>query len=357
MQRHIVVLIIGFGVAAGLAACLPARIPTPQPTSGVVATATASAVSVTATFAAPTVVPSPTLSDTPSPTLPPSPTPSPVPTQTPTLTATASPTVYLTPTSTPSPTLLPQEEIAVVRVAANVRGGPDTTYPVLTAVRQGARLVVIGRNSDASWLEIVLPSGRSGWIIAGAAQVEISAAPTLTPTPTVDVSAPASPTATVIATGSLQIEASNARYECVNAEWQSTTNNGDTYRLWGYRRFKVNVFIQNNSGDTLTAPWAPHRWIITDSRQESTSDLTWRASGDNAAPDHQPDIQPGQRIGWTFIAFPIDREQWVEAVEFILQGHTYRLELSPDRPGGTSNYTDCGAPSPHPDQPTPTPRP
>ncbi|MFN2106326.1 MAG: hypothetical protein ACK2UJ_15715 [Candidatus Promineifilaceae bacterium] len=56
---------------------------------------------------------------------------------------------------------------AVVNVGANVRVGPGLTYGTLSdGVNPGTELDLIGRNSDSSWLNVVLPDGREGWIFA-----------------------------------------------------------------------------------------------------------------------------------------------------------------------------------------------
>jgi hypothetical protein len=56
---------------------------------------------------------------------------------------------------------------AVVNSPANVRLGPGVTYGIIAGgLNAGAEVQLIGRNSDASWLNIVMPSGEEGWIFA-----------------------------------------------------------------------------------------------------------------------------------------------------------------------------------------------
>ena len=56
---------------------------------------------------------------------------------------------------------------AVVNVGANVRTGPGLTYGTLSdGADPGSELDLIGRNSDSSWLNVILPDGREGWIFA-----------------------------------------------------------------------------------------------------------------------------------------------------------------------------------------------
>jgi hypothetical protein len=56
---------------------------------------------------------------------------------------------------------------AVVNAAANVRTGPGLTYGILAGgASPGTQVVLIGRNSDSTWLNIILPDDREGWIFA-----------------------------------------------------------------------------------------------------------------------------------------------------------------------------------------------
>lgn len=54
---------------------------------------------------------------------------------------------------------------AVVNTNANVRQGPGLGYGLIAGgATAGTQVQVIGRNSDASWFNIVLPDGQEGWI-------------------------------------------------------------------------------------------------------------------------------------------------------------------------------------------------
>ncbi len=57
---------------------------------------------------------------------------------------------------------------AVVRVDANVRVGPGVIYGLVTGgIQAQTKVPVLGRNSDASWLYILMPNGETkGWIFA-----------------------------------------------------------------------------------------------------------------------------------------------------------------------------------------------
>ncbi|GJM40851.1 MAG: hypothetical protein DHS20C20_11330 [Ardenticatenaceae bacterium] len=62
----------------------------------------------------------------------------------------------------------PGDADAVVNVNANVRVGPGLTYGLVAGgLSRGTQVDVVGRNSDASWFQILMPEdGREGWIFS-----------------------------------------------------------------------------------------------------------------------------------------------------------------------------------------------
>ncbi len=78
---------------------------------------------------------------------------------------------------------------AVVNVGANIRLGPGLTYGTLAdGATPGMKLSLIGRNADASWLNIVMPDGQEGWIFSSL--VTVSSAVNVNDLPVVEVAAP-----------------------------------------------------------------------------------------------------------------------------------------------------------------------
>ncbi|MCA9898785.1 MAG: SH3 domain-containing protein [Ardenticatenaceae bacterium] len=76
-------------------------------------------------------------------------------------------TAVIAPAET-SGSLDPGDADAVVNANANVRVGPGLTYGLIAGgLNRGAQVNVVGRNSDASWLQILMPAdGREGWIFS-----------------------------------------------------------------------------------------------------------------------------------------------------------------------------------------------
>lgn len=105
--------------------------------------------------------------------------------------------VPLIPTATPTPF------VAVAAGLVALRTGPAIDYPLLAQLGPGIPVAIIGRNEDASWLEICCISGNTVWVVAAhvvvnndVSGVPVSFAapppvptatplPTETPTPTV----------------------------------------------------------------------------------------------------------------------------------------------------------------------------
>jgi hypothetical protein len=58
---------------------------------------------------------------------------------------------------------IPAEEVQVTAAALNVHTGPGLSYRVIDEVQRGDILRVL--DSAAGWLNVQLPSGRSGWVM------------------------------------------------------------------------------------------------------------------------------------------------------------------------------------------------
>ncbi len=286
--------------------------------------------------------------------VPPTVMPTPLPTETPTV-APPTHTPIEMPSPEPTATATPSGPVAVVKSATlNVRAGPATSHAAVTSVKSGTTLDVIGRNDDGSWLQVTLPSGASGWVSSQLVTLNMNAKevavakeiPTPPPAPTPEA-------APKPATGpeALEVTFINPHYDCVQGEW------GDNPPVWGYRGFQVDMYIKNNGATPVNPPWKPKRWIITDGTNDFVNDLAWQWVSRSRGYYPQPVIQPGQVTGWTFLAFPMDRNQWVKAVEFVWEGQTYRGTFDLGPYGNAYNYQDCGDPRPHKFVPTPTPRP
>jgi hypothetical protein len=147
----------------------PSNTPWPSPTASHAATSqpTASLVIVSATLN-PSLTPVPSASRTSLPT------------------ATLKPAPTETITVTPLP-------VAVVDVgSAFIRTGPGTFYPAILTTFRGRELQVIGRNTEGTWLAILLPDKtQTGWIALSTLDISfdimllpvVRAPPTLTPKP------------------------------------------------------------------------------------------------------------------------------------------------------------------------------
>jgi uncharacterized protein YraI len=138
----------------------------------------------------------------------------------------------ITPTSTPvfaTPVPSQPDGIVIARQRLNVRTNPGEGASLVTSVVRDTPLDIIGRYPDNSWLQVMLPDGRIGWVFADLVQVNISlsqvpvvnatfiappptATPTLTPVP-----ATATPIPVTISFGVNRTTITSG--ECVTFTW------------------------------------------------------------------------------------------------------------------------------------------
>lgn len=114
-----------------------------------------------------TAMPTQEATVTASPTATAIPTETAVPTATATPTATAAPTATNSPTPSPTATPAPTSVPVPMSVAAQqafLRAGPDINYRILGFPTRGTAVSVIARNNDATWYNVILEDGTSGWL-------------------------------------------------------------------------------------------------------------------------------------------------------------------------------------------------
>ncbi|GAB4548746.1 MAG: hypothetical protein OHK0023_12320 [Anaerolineae bacterium] len=122
---------------------------------------------------APLLTMTPRFTATPIPTSTPSPTETPLPSPTP-LPATDTPTI------TPQPTLPVRGSVNFNSRTVNLRKGPGLDTETVRTVAAGTLLFVLGSNSEANWLNVVLEDGTEGWMLA-----ELVTVGSTTPVPTI----------------------------------------------------------------------------------------------------------------------------------------------------------------------------
>jgi hypothetical protein len=90
----------------------------------------------------------------------------PTPTAALTTTAPTAPIAPTAPTATPTPasSMAPVNMARVVSAGLNLRSGPGNRYPVITSLRRGAELLVLGQSADAYWLYVQTPPALLGWV-------------------------------------------------------------------------------------------------------------------------------------------------------------------------------------------------
>ena len=207
------------------------------------------------------------------------------PTATPSATVSASPT-RPAPTVTPTPTATATPELPAVLVesAANIRSGPGTAYPIISAARVGQRLPVIGQ-ADGWWQ--ITASGRIGWIwgalvTPNAAARQAPQVTNLPPLPATQTPAPtAAPSPQPVAQADLVVLGPDTRYpvrarvvrgwdyELVDAStaydfivqrdvFGMLAHQLDTERVTRYHRPSFFSFTPDGVFRIYLVDWAPH---------------------------------------------------------------------------------------------------
>lgn len=167
-----------------------------------------------------------------------------------------------------------------------------------------------------------------------------------TPTPTIEIVMTLQPSRvpvrlkpTAPPTEELAVQFRDPHYECV----RGCIGSGES-ALWTYRWFQVKLGIRNLATDkAVDWNWVPSRWFITDGYNVhvETKGYEW---GDGSTRFEKPVLRPGATAEWTFILAPINRDEWVCAVEFEAWGQLYRTEFDLGPYGNAYDYEDCGDP-------------
>lgn len=245
------------------------------------------------------------------------------------------------PTATPLPTETPDlvaTQIAVEK-AAHATMTAEAPTPTNTPTHTSTSTPTTTPTSTPT------PTSTSTPTVTWTPTPEPTDTPTQTPTPrptSVPTRRPTfAPTSTPVP--ELLVTYKDFHYDCRKTSWYSSSADKS---IWGYRSIQVLMIIKNQSSDkTVEAPWKPSRWIVANWRNpEETRILTgaweWVDRNRNFYPE--PFIPPGGTARWTYIAFPLERWEYVKTAEFDRWDETYRFEFPRPEYGGEYNMWDCG---------------
>ena len=125
----------------------------------------------------------------------------------------------------------------------NVRSGPGVAFSVVVVVDKGQGMSLIGRNSPASWVQVRLPSGITGWV--NAFYLTTSASIGSLPV-TGDASAVASGATAIVATGRLNVRSAPDPYASII----TIVDKGKTVTLIGRNTSGTWVQVRTAAGET-----------------------------------------------------------------------------------------------------------
>jgi len=186
----------------------------------------------------------------------------------------------------------------------------------------------------------------------------------------------------------LVVDVTRIDYQCPRSAYAYEVSPGITSKLDGYRLLQIDTVVTNHSDKPVNGVVKPVRWIISNGKTDSVSDLVWewgqpttttvmRTVSEGGAEQKVPfevetrgivkwseqgkptSLAPGQSVASTFIAYPLDPGEWVKGVDFVLGGQTVHKSFDIGQSGAAYNYgQDCGVWVPSGDRnPTPTPGP
>ncbi len=203
-----------------------------------------------------------------------------------TVTATLTATEPITDAETVEPTVVPVETVTptvsaeteqpadlptdVAQVLAerniNVRSGPGTNYPIISALQTGQSAPVIGQNEAGDWWQIEI-FGADGWVLAslvtaqntGDVPVVATPAPPLTPIATATPVPTSTPIVTPIVTQTEQVTVTQTTtQEVVSAQVVTITgNDADPDALRAFLRTLLAGFGPSNTTVTATIGTLP----------------------------------------------------------------------------------------------------
>jgi len=193
----------------------------------------------------------------PEPTNTPVPSPSPTPTASPTEAPPTATETPLPPTQTHAPpTATPVSPQVVSAATVNVRAGPGTNYPVISALPPAVPVGIVGRNQDSSWWQIEGPDGATGWVADSVVEATFTQnVPVMAALPPPQPSPAPAPTATP-----------QPRFQYEPTGWYGDTNYGLTRFLGEIKDANGNpvngVFVEAQCGDfrIISNPSGPVGW-------------------------------------------------------------------------------------------------
>jgi Bacterial SH3 domain/Bacterial Ig domain len=237
--------------------------------------------------------------------------PIPVTTRVPTAEPTATPSASPVPVS-PAPSDLGTVGSAVL----NLRAGPSTGYPVLTALNSGATFRVLGQDASGSWLYVLLPGGQTGWLFRSftgfaaaapfVAAVPFVAAPPLPPTATTTAqpSPPSPPTIQLLAPAAYSTFVTGQQ---VTVQSVAAGNGGvSQVELW-----VDNGLVQTAAGGGVPIVQVSQQWQATTPGSHVLTVIATDFSGNSSQPasvvvnvvsnDNGPQVEIDQPGGTTVI--------------------------------------------------------
>ncbi len=173
-------------------------------------------------------------------------------------TATPEPTSIAATATPEAPTTTPVSNPEVRTTSAlNVRGGPDTNYPVVASLNGGDAARITGKNPGGDWWQIALSGGGFGWVLGSlvftsgdtgsVAVAEIPLPPAATPTSV--AAAPVAPTNTPVAAAPAGVDFRLVKQHLWDVEENGGFLSGESVNCG--EKQELNVIVLDLAGNRL----------------------------------------------------------------------------------------------------------
>jgi uncharacterized protein YraI len=162
-----------------------------------------------------------------------------------------------------APTVEPQ---LVAPGTVNIRSGPGTNYAVVGALNANAPVRITGRNPEASWWQIEISAGSTGWVASSVVSASNTESVPAVTAPAPPVAAASAPPAAQPAADSPPPAPEKPKYQYEPTGWYDDGNAGLTRFLGDIKDVNGNpvngVFVRASCGDfsVISFPSGPVGW-------------------------------------------------------------------------------------------------
>lgn len=233
-------------------------------------------------------------------------------------------------TPTPTPTLVPEWKGPRAKEYAILRRGPGTVYERVSVVAPGTPMRVVAQNLTGDWYQLENGAWVAAFLLDKNPTESLPVAQNIPPRPE--------------GARDLEVTFSSPWYACHQSSTTFSTPFGEEILQWVYRSFHITMSIHNRNTAPVLPIYKPTRWILTDGLSQFVETTSWVEPSLFSPAERQRILYyDDSSLPETWYVLTLQREQWVQAVEFEWNNEIYRAEFSLEEAKSQQNYKDCGA--------------